>query len=126
VSAPRGLLAHLKPLLAAPDPSAGGHWVGHNPRRVSAAVERQPSWRAAGLPSRTLAWVARAKCLDCCGGQPGEVRRCLALTCPIWPFRMGTGPFRGRRGGPAEIGSRRPISDPSAENSDQGSDPIEP
>ena len=119
--APRGPLAHLKPYLAEADPSEGGAWVGRDPRRVPAA-----GWRAAGLPLRTLAGAVRAKCLDCCGGQLGEVRRCMALTCPLWPFRMGTDPFRGLRAGPAEIGSRRPFSDPGGGISGEASDATEP
>jgi hypothetical protein len=39
----------------------------------------------------------RARCLDCCCDQPGEVRKCVAVACPSWPFRMGTNPFRQRR-----------------------------
>jgi hypothetical protein len=31
----------------------------------------------------------RLKCLDCCCGQPSEVRKCLAENCPLWRFRMG-------------------------------------
>lgn len=31
----------------------------------------------------------RAKCLDCCCGQQGEVRRCTAVNCPLWRFRLG-------------------------------------
>jgi len=25
-----------------------------------------------------------------------EARKCTATTCPLWPFRMGRNPFRGR------------------------------
>ena len=39
----------------------------------------------------------RARCLDCCCGQPTEVRKCTAVNCPSWPFRMGTNPFREKR-----------------------------
>jgi hypothetical protein len=39
----------------------------------------------------------RARCLDCCCDQPGEVRKCTAVTCPSWPFRMGINPFRQKR-----------------------------
>jgi hypothetical protein len=39
----------------------------------------------------------RAKCLDCCCYQPGEVKACPAETCPLWPFRMGHNPFRKAR-----------------------------
>lgn len=31
----------------------------------------------------------RLKCLDCCGGQKPEVRKCPAESCPLWRFRMG-------------------------------------
>lgn len=30
-------------------------------------------------------------CIDCCGFQPYEVRRCTAYLCPLWPFRNGPG-----------------------------------
>jgi hypothetical protein len=39
----------------------------------------------------------RARCLDCCCQQPSEVRKCVAVNCPSWPFRMGTNPFRAKR-----------------------------
>jgi hypothetical protein len=38
----------------------------------------------------------RAKCLDCCCGNAGEVRKCVATNCPLWPFRLGINPFRKR------------------------------
>jgi len=91
--------------------------VGRDPRRIA-----EPDWRAAGLPFPTLAEAARAKCLDCCGGQLREVRFCLALACPLWPFRMGTDPFRGMRGGSPETGSLLPIPDPGGDVSAHGSD----
>lgn len=31
----------------------------------------------------------RLKCLDCCYGNSGEVRRCPATNCPLWRYRMG-------------------------------------
>lgn len=34
----------------------------------------------------------RAKCLDCCGGEPKEVRLCTAKKCPLWPYKMGHRP----------------------------------
>jgi hypothetical protein len=39
----------------------------------------------------------REKCLDCCCGNASEVRKCVALDCPLWPYRMGCNPFRKRR-----------------------------
>lgn len=34
----------------------------------------------------------RAKCLDCCCQQPGDVRKCRIETCALWPYRMGRRP----------------------------------
>lgn len=31
----------------------------------------------------------RLKCLDCCCGQSAEVRKCPAIDCPLWRYRMG-------------------------------------
>ena len=39
----------------------------------------------------------RAKCIDCCAGQRKEVALCTAEECDLWPYRMGTDPFRGQR-----------------------------
>lgn len=33
--------------------------------------------------------IVRLKCMDCCGGQAAEVRRCTAFKCPLWAYRMG-------------------------------------
>ena len=31
----------------------------------------------------------RLKCIDCCGGQSAEVRKCPAVNCALWRYRMG-------------------------------------
>lgn len=31
----------------------------------------------------------RLKCLDCCGGNNAEVRRCPVTNCSLWRYRMG-------------------------------------
>jgi len=36
----------------------------------------------------------RAKCLDCCGGQPKEVRLCPSAGCPLYWYRFGKNPNR--------------------------------
>jgi len=36
----------------------------------------------------------RAKCLDCSGFQPSEVRNCEIPECPLYPYRMGKNPNR--------------------------------
>jgi hypothetical protein len=38
----------------------------------------------------------RAKCLDCTGNQPKEVRLCTCLSCPSWGYRMGVRPEHKR------------------------------
>jgi hypothetical protein len=118
---PRGPLDRLKLHLAEADPENGGAWVGRDPRGVTIAA-----WEAAGVARRTPLEALRAKCLDCCGGVPKEVRLCMALNCPIWPYRMGTDPFRGSRRAPAEIGRGRPISAPSGDVAGPGSDAAAP
>ena len=39
----------------------------------------------------------RAKCLDCSGGHPKEVRLCPVKACQVYEFRMGRNPRRKRR-----------------------------
>jgi hypothetical protein len=39
----------------------------------------------------TLAAI-RAKCIDCAGGQPSEVRLCPVVRCALHPFRFGKRP----------------------------------
>ncbi len=48
----------------------------------------------AGIERQSRGDAIRAKCLDCCGDSPAEVRRCGAVDCALWPFRMGTDPWR--------------------------------
>lgn len=31
----------------------------------------------------------RLKCIDCCCGNMAEVRKCPAVGCPLWRYRMG-------------------------------------
>lgn len=31
----------------------------------------------------------RMKCIDCCGGNMAEVRKCPATSCSLWRYRMG-------------------------------------
>ncbi len=44
-----------------------------------------------GAAASPLAAI-RAKCIDCCGGQPSEVRLCPASRCALHPFRLGKRP----------------------------------
>ncbi len=41
--------------------------------------------------------AVRAKCMDCAGGSCAEVRECVLVDCPLFPYRMGHRPvFEGR------------------------------
>lgn len=40
----------------------------------------------------TRSKAIRAKCLDCSGGQPKEVRLCPVRGCALWPYRLGRRP----------------------------------
>lgn len=71
-----------------------GAEVGRDPRTMTPA-----EFRALGHAKISPIKAIRARCLDCCVGQPGEVRKCAAVDCPSWPFRMGVNPWHGRDGG---------------------------
>lgn len=53
--------------------------------------------RVLGHPESPLKAI-RAKCVDCSGGNMAEARKCVAVTCPLWPMRMGRNPFYGKGG----------------------------
>lgn len=46
------------------------------------------------MPIKNLTPVKaiRKKCLDCSGDSRKEVRECVVLDCPLYPFRMGKNP----------------------------------
>jgi hypothetical protein len=67
----------------------GGHNIGRDPRQIAAR-----EFLEAGINPAPILDVIRAKCLDCCVEQPDEVRKCVAIACPNWPYRMGANPFR--------------------------------
>lgn len=54
-----------------------------------------------GFQKRPILSAIRENCIGCAGGSPAEVRRCHLTKCPLWPYRMGTNPFTGRKGNPA-------------------------
>jgi hypothetical protein len=71
------------------EPGSDGYYVGRDPRRMT-SVELEAMGHTRLSPIDAI----RAKCLDCCGGSPSEVRLCVAVTCPNWPFRTGKNPWR--------------------------------
>lgn len=68
---------------------AGGQSVGKNPLNVAVNLLEH-----CGHVSAPIMKVIRKKCLNCCGYQVGEVRKCAATDCALWPYRMGKNPFR--------------------------------
>jgi hypothetical protein len=76
---------HQKALLE----KQAGRDVGKDPRNVS-KEELEKAGHKPMSPTKAL----RLRCLDCCGGQPNEVRLCTSVKCPSWPWRMGKNPWR--------------------------------
>ena len=72
-----------------PSATEGGNLVGRDPRQMG-----RIGLEAAGFEPSSPMEVLRAKCLDCCGGSAHEVRYCVAVDCPLWPYRMSSNPFR--------------------------------
>jgi hypothetical protein len=79
--------------------------------RYSRLVIRNPDRSTEGRDPRTLSLdelgdfltpirAIRAKCIDCSGGSPSEARKCTAVGCALWPYRMGTSPRRAGTGNP--------------------------
>ena len=74
-------------LMISPFEADAGHVIGRDPRDISAA-----EW-SENLPDPAVGMRAmRAKCLDCCGDNAAEVRKCVQHDCALWPFRMGCQP----------------------------------
>jgi hypothetical protein len=74
-----------------PFPSDGGHLIGKHPREVPSEI--LALYHREKNPLKAI----RTRCLDCCCGVATEVRKCTAVNCPAWPFRMGVNPFREKR-----------------------------
>ena len=72
--------------------------IGRDPRELSVAELNE--W---GHQKQPILQAIRARCLDCCVEQPGEVRKCVSVKCASWPYRMGTNPFTENKGNPAAL-----------------------
>ena len=68
-----------------------GEKIGRDPRRMTTAELSE-----AGHNSSSVLSAVRSHCIDCCGGQAAEARKCTATACPLWAFRMGTNPLTKR------------------------------
>jgi hypothetical protein len=83
---------------AKPQPPVGmeigdeGTLQGRNPLELPAEI-----FADLGHGPQPVLSAIRKKCLDCCGEAPSEVRRCTSVKCALWPYRMGSNPFRKAR-----------------------------
>ena len=68
-----------------------GSTEGKHPRDADIDVMREIHEPA------PLLRVIRAKCIDCSGGSESEARKCTAIGCALWPYRMASNPFRAPR-----------------------------
>ena len=75
-----------------------GEKIGRDPREMEIS-----DLNALGHEKMPMLKVIRAKCLDCCADQPGEVRKCTAFRCALWPYRLGKNPFSEREASPASL-----------------------
>ena len=79
------------PLLEiSPYESDGGQFIGRDPRTLT--PESFADYHTAKNPMK----VIRERCLDCCCGDASEIRKCISIECPGWPYRMGSNPFRAK------------------------------
>jgi hypothetical protein len=63
------------------------------------------------MKSKTPLKAIRAKCLDCCAGQPSEIRRCVIDDCPLFSYRFGNNPSRKGIGGRACITKAKSLAE---------------
>ncbi len=78
------------------EPSESGP-VGRDPRTLEIFA-----LNSGGFFRQPILQVIREKCLDCCVGSASEVRKCVCVTCPLWPYRMNKNPFHQRKLTPAQ------------------------
>ena len=64
--------------------------VGRDPRTIPAAVLLAEGFEP------MLSKAVRAKCMDC-ATTARNVAECHLIGCPLWPFRMGSSPFKAKR-----------------------------
>jgi hypothetical protein len=60
-----------------------GNLIGRDPRKLTEAEVLE-----AGIELRVPTKAIRAMCLECCGHQEAEVRKCVSVNCPLWALRM--------------------------------------
>src|SRR5215469_5934030 len=91
----------------------GEYMVGRDPREMTRA-----ELEAMGHEPMSPMEVIRTSCLDCCAGSAHEVRCCVAMACPSWPFRTGKNPWRAPISEERREASRRNAARMHAASSD--------
>ena len=83
---------HTKIEMTGLEPGSHGLAIGRNPGTMSTA-------ELAALGHKRMSPLAalRARCVDCCVGSVSKVRKCVAVNCPAWPFRIGKNPWLEKR-----------------------------
>jgi hypothetical protein len=71
----------------------GGELIGRDPRQVPVQEFLEAGIEGLNVGGDGLVLI-RVRCMDCCGEQSEEVRKCVAVACASWPYRMGKNPFR--------------------------------
>jgi hypothetical protein len=84
--APSAALLEISPYQA-----DGGELIGKHPRDV------RSDFLSLKFRAQKPLNAIREKCIDCCCGNAAEVRKCVAVDCALWPYRMSTNPFRKKR-----------------------------
>jgi hypothetical protein len=65
-----------------------GQLIGMDPAELGPA-----GLRALGHARMSPLDALRERCIDCCAGSKSEVRKCVAVACASWPFRLGHNPW---------------------------------
>lgn len=68
---------------------------GRDPRTIS-----ESELAELGFAAKPILQVIKERCMDCCGSDLSrprntmdEVKKCTAIDCPSWLYRMGKNPF---------------------------------
>ncbi|MDA7568639.1 hypothetical protein N8742_02915 [Emcibacteraceae bacterium] len=69
--------------------NTNGEKVGKHPEEISTS-----EFETLGHQKEPTLKIIRKYCMDCCCHQSSEVSKCVSDDCPLWPYRMGTNPFR--------------------------------
>jgi hypothetical protein len=97
-----------KAILLEPSPydADGGELIGRDPRKIASEEFAKAGIEGTQAGGGGLE-IIRARCLDCCCEQEAEVRKCVAIACPNWPYRMHANPFRKQNVSDADREARR-------------------